>query len=46
MVGMWFGLQVEDAGRTEICAGSKTVLGIGGFSETVDRVTGHLGVLR
>ncbi|EIE19008.1 hypothetical protein COCSUDRAFT_83598, partial [Coccomyxa subellipsoidea C-169] len=37
---------VEDAGRTEIAAGSKTVLGIAGISEVVDQVTGHLRTLR
>lgn len=38
--------QVEDAGRTEIAAGSKTVLGIAGVSAIVDQVTGHLSILR
>lgn len=38
--------QVEDAGRTEIAAGSKTVLGIAGVSEVVDQVTGRLSTLR
>lgn len=34
---------VCDAGRTQIAAGSKTVLGIGpGLVKTVDRVSGHL----
>ncbi|CAL8464016.1 g3551 [Coccomyxa elongata] len=37
---------VEDAGRTEIAAGSKTVLGIAGVSEVVDQVTGRLSTLR
>ena len=36
---------VHDAGRTEVAAGSLTVLGIGGFSEAVDMVTGHLQTL-
>lgn len=36
---------VHDAGRTEVAAGSLTVLGIGGFSEAVDTVTGHLQTL-
>ena len=36
---------VHDAGRTEVAAGSLTVLGIGGFSEMVDVVTGHLQTL-
>lgn len=38
--------QVRDAGRTEVEPGSKTVLAIGGVSETVDQVTGHLKTLR
>ena len=34
---------VRDAGRTQIAAGSATVLGVGpGPSEIVDKVTGHL----
>jgi peptidyl-tRNA hydrolase, PTH2 family len=36
---------VHDAGRTEVAAGSLTVLGIGGFSDMVDTVTGHLRTL-
>ena len=36
---------VHDAGRTEVAAGSLTVLGIGGISEMVDTVTGHLQTL-
>ena len=35
-------LQVVDAGRTEIAAGSMTVLAIGGPSDSVNEVTGHL----
>ncbi len=33
---------LHDAGRTEIAAGSLTVLGFGGFSESVDAITGRL----
>ncbi|CAH1233646.1 PTRH2 [Branchiostoma lanceolatum] len=34
---------IQDAGRTQIAAGSKTVLGIGpGPVELIDQVTGHL----
>lgn len=36
---------VHDAGRTEVAAGSLTVLGLGGFSENVDQVTGYLRTL-
>lgn len=36
---------VHDAGRTEVAAGSLTVLGIGGFSEVVDTITGDLRTL-
>ena len=36
-------LEVRDAGRTQIDAGTVTVLGVGpGPSELVDEVTGHL----
>lgn len=37
---------VEDAGRTEVAPGSKTVLAVGGLSDMVDIVTGHLHTLR
>ncbi|XP_038670585.1 peptidyl-tRNA hydrolase 2, mitochondrial isoform X1 [Scyliorhinus canicula] len=34
---------IQDAGRTQIAAGSRTVLGVGpGLSTLVDKVTGHL----
>lgn len=37
---------VHDAGRTQIAAGSQTVLAIGpGYKSDIDRVTGHLGLL-
>lgn len=36
---------VRDAGRTEIDAGSSTVLGIGGPADVVDQVTGKLRLL-
>ncbi|KAI8478708.1 PREDICTED: probable peptidyl-tRNA hydrolase 2 [Branchiostoma belcheri] len=36
---------IQDAGRTQIPAGSKTVLGIMGKVETVDQVTGQLELL-
>lgn len=37
---------VHDAGRTQIAAGSQTVLAIGpGPKTTIDRVTGHLSLL-
>lgn len=36
---------LHDAGRTEVAAGSLTVLGIGGFSESVDSITGQLRTL-
>lgn len=35
-------LQVRDAGRTEVAAGSTTVLAIGGITDFVDQVTGKL----
>ena len=37
---------VEDAGRTEVAPNSRTVLAIGGLSDMVDMVTGHLHTLR
>lgn len=37
---------VEDAGRTEVAPNSRTVLAIGGLSDMVDIVTGHLSTLR
>lgn len=40
-----FAYLVSDAGRTQIPAGSRTVLGIFGPSEVVDQVTGHLKLL-
>ncbi|GMH42261.1 hypothetical protein BSKO_10180 [Bryopsis sp. KO-2023] len=33
---------VEDAGRTEVEPGAKTMVAIGGLTEVVDQVTGHL----
>jgi peptidyl-tRNA hydrolase len=37
---------IQDAGRTQIAAGSRTVLGIGpGPKSVVDQVTGHLKLL-
>ena len=37
---------IHDAGRTQIAAGSATVLGVGpGPKSVVDRVTGHLKLL-
>ncbi|XP_065830910.1 peptidyl-tRNA hydrolase 2, mitochondrial-like [Oscarella lobularis] len=34
---------IRDAGRTQIAAGSKTVLGVGpGPAQLIDRITGHL----
>lgn len=36
---------IHDAGRTQIAAGSATVLGILGPKSVVDRVTGHLKLL-
>lgn len=36
---------VLDAGRTEVAPGSATVLALGGPSDTVDSVTGHLRTL-
>lgn len=37
---------VEDAGHTQIKAGSKTVLGIGpAFAEEIDPITQHLKLL-
>lgn len=34
---------IQDAGRTQIAAGSRTVVGIGpGPVELIDQVTGHL----
>lgn len=35
-------MQVKDAGRTEVAAGSTTVLAIGGITDFVDQVTGKL----
>ena len=35
-------MQVRDAGRTEVAAGSVTVLAIGGVTDFVDQVTGKL----
>ena len=35
-------LQVRDAGRTEVAAGSVTVAAIGGQSEKIDQITGRL----
>lgn len=39
-------LQVYDAGRTEVAAGSNTVLAVGGLADAVDTVTGQLSTLR
>ena len=37
---------IQDAGRTQVASGSKTVLGVGPAAETlVDRITGHLKLL-
>lgn len=36
---------IHDAGRTQIAAGSKTILGILGPKGVVDQVTGHLKLL-
>lgn len=37
---------IRDAGRTQVAAGSKTVLGIGpGPVKIVDQITGHLKLL-
>ena len=36
---------IHDAGRTQIAAGSATVLGVLGPKSVVDQVTGHLKLL-
>ena len=36
---------IQDAGRTQIAAGSTTVLGVLGPKQVVDQVTGHLKLL-
>ena len=36
---------IQDAGRTQIASGSRTVLGVLGPKSVVDRVTGHLKLL-
>jgi PTH2 family peptidyl-tRNA hydrolase len=36
---------IQDAGRTQIASGSKTVLGVLGPKSVVDGVTGHLKLL-
>ena len=37
---------VTDAGRTQIAAGSKTVLALGPWGKSkLDKITGHLGLL-
>jgi len=37
---------VHDAGRTQVLAGSQTVLAIGpGYKSDIDRITGHLSLL-
>eukprot|EP00775_Hariotina_reticulata_P006448 gene6448-6677_t len=37
---------VHDAGRTQVAAGSQTVLAIGpGYKSDIDRITGHLSLL-
>lgn len=36
---------IQDAGRTQIAAGSRTVLGVLGPKSVVDSVTGHLKLL-
>lgn len=40
-----FSSLIHDAGRTQIAAGSTTVLGIFGPNEEVDKVTGTLKLL-
>ena len=36
---------IQDAGRTQIASGSRTVLGVLGPKSVVDQVTGHLKLL-
>lgn len=36
---------IQDAGRTQIASGSRTVLGVLGPKSVVDSVTGHLKLL-
>ena len=37
---------IRDAGRTQIAAGSRTVLGIGpGVGDAIDKITGHLKLM-
>ncbi|KAF2360413.1 Peptidyl-tRNA hydrolase PTH2 [Trinorchestia longiramus] len=37
---------IQDAGRTQVAPGSRTVLGVGpGCSEHIDKVTGHLKLM-
>jgi len=37
---------IQDAGRTQVAPGSRTVLGVGpGPNELIDKVTGHLKLM-
>ena len=37
---------IQDAGRTQVASGSRTVVGVGpGFVSAIDKVTGHLKLM-